>query len=207
MMKKVDGLVVIRNFSISTSKPSLFVFLSGNLENRAILPLKISYSFFLSFIYLGSWTHSSTRQGSPKTVPFFFGTRTNQTSMDFQTFVKDDFNVNHFLKSNLASRTSEGIRDFRSELLSMKESTASDLQKQVHKNYSEFVNISKEISNLEGDMLSLRELLHDLTAVNDGLRQDEVIIQGHYQIYKSFRHLYFSFRGRPRRNTSAIINR
>ena len=127
--------------------------------------------------------------------------------MDFQTFIKDDFNVNQFLKSNLASRTSEGIREFRSELLSMKESTASDLQKQVHKNYSEFVNISKEISNLEGDMLSLRELLHDLTAVNDGLRQDEVIIQGHHQIHKDFRHSYFSFRGRPRRNTSAIIYR
>ncbi|ORY46947.1 hypothetical protein BCR33DRAFT_783393 [Rhizoclosmatium globosum] len=54
-----------------------------------------------------------------------------------------------------------------------KDAAAKDLQRNVHKNYSEFVLISKEISSLEGDVLLLRGLLDDLSAVNNGYKMDQ----------------------------------
>ncbi|KAJ3218340.1 exocyst complex component exo84 [Dinochytrium kinnereticum] len=72
--------------------------------------------------------------------------------------------------------SSEDVRTFHQSLEEAKMAAASDLQKNVFKNYVEFVNISKEISALEGDILSLRSLLKDLTVVNTDFTEHEAIL-------------------------------
>ena len=48
-----------------------------------------------------------------------------------------------------------------------RESVSGELQKNVYKNYNEFVIISKEISKLEGDMISVRRVLGELKEVRE----------------------------------------
>lgn len=40
-----------------------------------------------------------------------------------------------------------------------------DLQRNVYRNYTEFVFISKEISNLDADVLSIKEHLNELKSI------------------------------------------
>ncbi|KAF8723863.1 Exocyst component 84 C-terminal, partial [Rhizoctonia solani] len=65
------------------------------------------------------------------------------------------------LRSKLASSTEAELRAFQTALQTTKDATALDLQKNVFKNYSDFVVISKEISTLENDMLELKASLQE----------------------------------------------
>ncbi|KAL0567919.1 exocyst complex component exo84 [Marasmius crinis-equi] len=65
------------------------------------------------------------------------------------------------LKSKLANSTEAEIKSLQSSLRGAKDGTASELQRNVFKNYAEFVNISKEISTLENEMLELKESLSE----------------------------------------------
>lgn len=60
----------------------------------------------------------------------------------------------------------------RSQFASLKEAAAQsavELQKNVHKNYTEFVKTSKAISVMETDMLTVRAMLNELRAVGQEL--------------------------------------
>lgn len=70
----------------------------------------------------------------------------------------------------LASQNEEGVRNFRKALVESKQDAATRLKKNVFQNYTEFVVISKEISKLEGDMLSFKSLLNDLRELSDGIK-------------------------------------
>ncbi|CAG8556723.1 2585_t:CDS:10 [Diversispora eburnea] len=59
--------------------------------------------------------------------------------------------------------TEEGVKNFLNSLKESKEMAAIDLQRNVYKNYNEF---------LESDMLVLRGLLNELRNVSDNLRDD-----------------------------------
>ncbi|KAJ7292985.1 nuclear mRNA splicing protein [Mycena rebaudengoi] len=72
---------------------------------------------------------------------------------------KDDFDPDAFLKIKLANSTESELKSLQSSLQNAKDDTASDLQRNVFKNYAEFVLISKEISTLENEMLELKESL------------------------------------------------
>ncbi|KAF9266928.1 hypothetical protein L218DRAFT_921708 [Marasmius fiardii PR-910] len=74
---------------------------------------------------------------------------------------KSDFDPDSFLKSKLANSTEAEIKSLQSSLREVKEDTASELQRNVFKNYAELVNISKEISTLENEMLELKESLSE----------------------------------------------
>ncbi|KAJ1553312.1 exocyst complex component exo84, partial [Cladochytrium tenue] len=81
-------------------------------------------------------------------------------------FVDAEFKADAYLQTTLASQNDAGVRDLREKLHIAKSAAAGDLQKNVYKNYGEFVAISKEISGLEGDFLVLRSLLGELSAAN-----------------------------------------
>ncbi|KAJ7269384.1 hypothetical protein B0H12DRAFT_36009 [Mycena haematopus] len=74
---------------------------------------------------------------------------------------KDDFDPDAFLKTKLANSTESELKSLQSSLRNAKDDTASDLQRNVFKNYAEFVLISKEISTLENEMLELKESLSE----------------------------------------------
>ncbi|KAJ6575466.1 hypothetical protein B0H19DRAFT_1128810 [Mycena capillaripes] len=74
---------------------------------------------------------------------------------------KDDFDPDAFLKIKLANSTESELKTLQSSLRNAKDDTASDLQRNVFKNYAEFVLISKEISTLENEMLELKESLSE----------------------------------------------
>jgi hypothetical protein len=52
------------------------------------------------------------------------------------------------IQKALSNATEEGVRSFLGTLRDSKELAASDLQRNVYKNYNEFVVISQEISNI-----------------------------------------------------------
>ncbi|PBL00232.1 hypothetical protein ARMGADRAFT_916969 [Armillaria gallica] len=74
---------------------------------------------------------------------------------------KDDFDPDAYLKLKLANSTEAEVKSLQSSLRGAKDDTAIDLQKNVFKNYAEFVLISKEISTLENEMIELKESLSE----------------------------------------------
>jgi hypothetical protein len=59
------------------------------------------------------------------------------------------------------------VNSLHQALLTAKDQTSLELQKNVFKNYNEFVIISKEITKLEKDMLSCKKILVDLKEVKE----------------------------------------
>ncbi|KIM88914.1 hypothetical protein PILCRDRAFT_3077 [Piloderma croceum F 1598] len=86
---------------------------------------------------------------------------------------KEDFDPDAYLKLKLANSTESELRSLQSSLRSSKDDVASDLQRNVFKNYAEFVLISKEISVLENEMLELKESLAEWRSMPSLLHIDE----------------------------------
>ncbi|KAH7338844.1 Cullin repeat-like-containing domain protein [Rhizoctonia solani] len=81
--------------------------------------------------------------------------------LDVRDLEQEEFDPDAYLRTKLASSTEAELRAFQSSLQTTKDATALDLQKNVFKNYSDFVVISKEISTLENDMLELKASLQE----------------------------------------------
>ena len=69
------------------------------------------------------------------------------------------------VRRTLGDTNEEGIRGFYKSLLDAKHVVGGDLQRNVYRNYTEFVSISKEISNLDADVLSVKEYLNELKSI------------------------------------------
>lgn len=52
-----------------------------------------------------------------------------------------------------------------------------DIQRNVHKNYTQFILISKEIAQIEADTSVLREIFSELRAICDGMLTDVGIVE------------------------------
>jgi len=105
-----------------------------------------------------------------------FGSKSNNNLtpfIDLKAFSSDDFNAVKYLEHVLPPYSEEAIRTYSEDLAAAKSSAAVDLQKNVYKNYTKFIKISKEVSKMESDMLILRNLLNELKVVNDSVRDDE----------------------------------
>ncbi|KAJ7492286.1 hypothetical protein FB451DRAFT_1022270 [Mycena latifolia] len=87
--------------------------------------------------------------------------RENRGADDKKLLDKDDFDPDAFLKIKLANSTESELKTLQSSLRNAKDDVSSDLQRNVFKNYAEFVLISKEISTLENEMLELKESLSE----------------------------------------------
>ncbi|KAI0054118.1 hypothetical protein FA95DRAFT_1476670, partial [Auriscalpium vulgare] len=85
----------------------------------------------------------------------------------------DVFDPDAYLKVKLANSTEAELRNLQSSLQTSKDGVAADLQRNVFKNYAEFVLISKEISTLENEMLELKESLAEWRGMPSVLHIDE----------------------------------
>ncbi|KAF9245627.1 hypothetical protein BU15DRAFT_85358 [Melanogaster broomeanus] len=86
---------------------------------------------------------------------------------------KENFDPDVYLKAKLANSTEAELKSLQSSLRSAKDDTAVELQRNVFKNYAEFVFISKEISVLENEMLELKESLQEWKSMPSLLHVDE----------------------------------
>ncbi|KIO06982.1 hypothetical protein M404DRAFT_998422 [Pisolithus tinctorius Marx 270] len=86
---------------------------------------------------------------------------------------KQNFDPDAYLKAKLANSTEAELKSLQSSLRSAKDDTAVELQKNVFKNYAEFVLISKEISVLENEMLELKESLQEWKSMPSLLHIEE----------------------------------
>lgn len=94
-------------------------------------------------------------------------------AIDQRLLDKEDFDPDAYLKAKLANSTEAELRSLQSSLRSSKDDTAVELQRNVFKNYAEFVHISKEISILENEVLELKESLSEWKSMPSLLHIDE----------------------------------
>ncbi|KAI0311367.1 hypothetical protein OF83DRAFT_1278659 [Amylostereum chailletii] len=85
----------------------------------------------------------------------------------------ENFDPDAFLKLKMANSTEAELKTLQSSLQQSKDEVAVDLQRNVFKNYAEFVVISKEISTLENEMLELKESLAEWKSMPSVLHIDE----------------------------------
>lgn len=99
--------------------------------------------------------------------------REDSKVIDQRLLDKEDFDPDTYLKAKLANSTEAELRSLQSSLRSSKDDTAVELQRNVFKNYAEFVHISKEISVLENEVLELKESLSEWKSMPSLLHIDE----------------------------------
>ncbi|KAI8907175.1 hypothetical protein EDD86DRAFT_227746 [Gorgonomyces haynaldii] len=90
--------------------------------------------------------------------------------LDLTPFTGELFDVEQYVNNMMQELPTEEVQPLASALADARDVTAQNLQKNVFRNYTEFVTIGKEITRLESDMLVFRGLLHDLTEINDAFR-------------------------------------
>jgi hypothetical protein len=89
-------------------------------------------------------------------------------SFELQKLGDDQVNVELYVKSILQKLPNEeAVQQLSSQLLDAKDSISKELQRNVYKNYTEFVVISKEITKLEGDMIGVRRILGEMKDIRE----------------------------------------
>ncbi|KAI8977021.1 Cullin repeat-like-containing domain protein [Mycotypha africana] len=112
-------------------------------------------------------TSSMASSMHPPTVPVMTKT-TAPITIDLHRFADDKLQPQEFVRKTLSGTNEEGIRGFYKSLLDAKHVVGGDLQRNVLRNYTEFVSISKEISSLDADVLKVKETLNELKMIWEG---------------------------------------
>ncbi|PWZ01194.1 hypothetical protein BCV70DRAFT_188397 [Testicularia cyperi] len=94
-------------------------------------------------------------------------------AIDLQLLSQADFDPQAYLRAKLSQHSESNLRTFKTSLASAKQAANDDLKRQVFRNYSEFITISKEIATLENDMLELKELLSEWKQLPQALELDD----------------------------------
>ncbi|CAJ1931635.1 unnamed protein product [Sphenostylis stenocarpa] len=86
-----------------------------------------------------------------------------------KVFKSSSFDPNAYVASKSRTMNEKEIRHLCAYLLDLKKASAEEMRKSVLANYSAFIRTSKEISDLEGELLSMRNLLSNQAALVHGL--------------------------------------
>ncbi|GAC98205.1 potential exocyst complex component Exo84 [Pseudozyma hubeiensis SY62] len=97
----------------------------------------------------------------------------NDPAVDLHLLSQSDFDPQAYLRAKLSHHSESSLRNFKQSLSAAKQAANDDLKRQVFKNYSEFITISKEIATLENDMLELKELLSEWKQLPQALELDD----------------------------------
>ncbi|GAB4841891.1 Exocyst complex component exo84b [Ancistrocladus abbreviatus] len=85
-------------------------------------------------------------------------------------FKTDKFDAESYVQSKCSLNEKE-IRHLCSYLVDLKKASAEEMRRSVYANYTAFIRTSKEISDLEGELLSIRNLLSTQAALIHGLAE------------------------------------
>ncbi|KAJ1423562.1 Exocyst component Exo84, C-terminal [Sesbania bispinosa] len=88
-----------------------------------------------------------------------------------KVFKSSTFDPNAFVVSKCHSMNEKEIKHLCAYLNDLKKASAEEMRKSVLANYSAFIRTSKEISDLEGELLSMRNLLSTQAASVHGLAE------------------------------------
>ncbi|KEH44235.1 exocyst complex component 84B [Medicago truncatula] len=88
-----------------------------------------------------------------------------------RVFKSSSFDPSAYVASKSRSMNEKEIRHLCAYLVDLKKASAEEMRKSVLANYSSFIRTSKEISDLEGELLSMRNLLSNQAALVHGLAE------------------------------------
>ncbi|CAK9881462.1 unnamed protein product [Sphagnum jensenii] len=80
----------------------------------------------------------------------------NEETIAFET---ENFDAKGFVDAKFQSMTEKGIRKLCDELTDLKKASAEEMRKAIYANYDAFISTSQEISELEGEIQTMRNLL------------------------------------------------
>ncbi|KAH1066647.1 hypothetical protein J1N35_031634 [Gossypium stocksii] len=112
-------------------------------------------------------TGKTGRSTRPTTAAKENGTKIEE---GLNVFKSDRFDADAFVQSKCSLNDKE-IRQLCSYLLDLKRASAEEMRKSVYANYSAFIRTSKEISDLEGELSSIRNLLSTQATLIHGLAE------------------------------------
>ncbi|ORX62655.1 hypothetical protein DM01DRAFT_1330781 [Hesseltinella vesiculosa] len=121
---------------------------------------------------------SIKKAGSASTSPSIAGSSpgssnlpmsTGPITIDLHRFADENLQPQEVVKQLLGNASEETIRGFHKSLQDAKQTVSGDLQRNVYRNYTEFVSISKEIVNLDGDIMHLKMNLNDVRGIWENL--------------------------------------
>ncbi|KAL1569931.1 exocyst complex component EXO84A-like [Salvia divinorum] len=91
-----------------------------------------------------------------------------------KVFKSNNFNPQSYFHSNSGGTTEKDIRQLCMHLERLKKASAEEMRKSVYANYASFIRTSREISDLEGELVSLKNLLSSraniIHGIADGVR-------------------------------------
>ncbi|XP_042504737.1 exocyst complex component EXO84B-like [Macadamia integrifolia] len=113
----------------------------------------------------GSWSgqHTGGNGGA--------GNNTGSLGEKLKVFKSSQFDPHAFVTSKCETMSEKEIRRLCSYLLDLKKASAEEMRKSVYANYAAFIRTSKEISDLEGELLSIRNLLSTQSALIHALAE------------------------------------
>ncbi|OEL22776.1 Exocyst complex component EXO84B [Dichanthelium oligosanthes] len=94
-----------------------------------------------------------------------------QLADKLKIFKTDNFDPDAYVQSKCRTMDEKEIRHLSSYLQDLKKASAEEMRKSVYANYAAFIRTSKEISDLEGELLSVRNLLSTQSALIHGLSE------------------------------------
>lgn len=95
----------------------------------------------------------------------------NKLEENLNVFKSDNFDADGFVQSKCHSLNEKEIRQLCSYLLDLKKASAEEMRRSVYANYPAFIRTSKEISDLEGELSSIRNLLSTQATLIHGLAE------------------------------------
>lgn len=94
-----------------------------------------------------------------------------QLADKLKIFKTDKFDPDSYVQSKCRTMNEKEIRHLCSYLQDLKKASAEEMRRSVYANYAAFIRTSKEISDLEGELLSVRNLLNTQSALIHGLSE------------------------------------
>ncbi|KAG2534480.1 hypothetical protein PVAP13_9NG066721 [Panicum virgatum] len=94
-----------------------------------------------------------------------------QLADKLKIFKTDNFDPDAYVQSKCRTMDEKEIRHLCSYLQDLKKASAEEMRRSVYANYAAFIRTSKEISDLEGELLSVRNLLSTQSALIHGLSE------------------------------------
>ncbi|MQL98602.1 hypothetical protein Taro_031315 [Colocasia esculenta] len=88
-----------------------------------------------------------------------------------KVFKTDSFDPDAYVQSKCQTMSEKEIRYLCTHLQELKRLSAEEMRRSVYANYAAFIRTSKEISDLEGELLSIRNLLSSQAALIHGLAE------------------------------------
>ncbi|XP_002525003.2 exocyst complex component EXO84B [Ricinus communis] len=110
---------------------------------------------------------STGKTGSRSRVSKENGTKLEEGLIVFKS---DKFDADAYVQTKCSLNDKE-IRQLCSYLLDLKKASAEEMRKSVYANYAAFIRTSKEISDLEGELSSIRNLLSTQATLIHGLAE------------------------------------